>query len=191
METPGSRVFASATPGRHECRKLVATVAGRLATLGFTIAFGESATAGCVAYEFSLTPGAGQVLMGGIICYEEAVKKGLLKVPQALIAQYTAESPQVTREIAFGVGRLIPADVVVAVTGLVRPGGSESPEKPVGTIFFTVLFNGHCYDREIFADGSPEAVVETAIAEICNSLLSILSFEKAAGEGEPYHYPAD
>ncbi|ODS85819.1 MAG: hypothetical protein ABS46_01720 [Cytophagaceae bacterium SCN 52-12] len=170
---------------------MVAAVSGRLASLDLTIAFGESATAGCVAYEFSLTPGAGQVLTGGIICYEEAVKKGLLKVPAALIEQYTAESPQVTREIALGVGRLLPADVVVAVTGLVRPGGSESPEKPVGTIFFTVLFNGHCYDREIFADGSPEAVVETAIAEICNSLLSILSFEKAAGEGETYHYPAD
>lgn len=191
MDAPGSKVFTSAAPGRDECRKLVAAVAGRLTSLELTIAFGESATAGCVAYEFSLTPGAGQVLMGGIICYGESVKTGLLKVPSALIAQHTAESPQVTREIAIGVGRLIPADVVVAVTGLVRPGGSESPEKPVGTIYFTVLFNGRCYDREIFADGSPEAVVETAIAEICNSLLSILSFEKAAGDEVLFRYPAD
>ncbi|RZJ86228.1 MAG: hypothetical protein EOO20_18730 [Chryseobacterium sp.] len=34
-----------------------------------------------------------------------------------------------------GVGQMIPADIHVGVTGLTCPGGSQTKEKPMGTIF--------------------------------------------------------
>lgn len=125
-----------------------------------TIAFAESATAGRMASEFSLIAKAGQFLKGGIVCYDACIKEDFLKVPHELIEEYTPESMEVTRAAAKGLSSLIKADLHVAVTGLPDGGGSESAEKPVGTMFIVALYQG----EELFAvrkvfKGDPPAIV--------------------------------
>jgi nicotinamide-nucleotide amidase len=125
-----------------------------------TIAFAESATAGRVSAEFSMVPNAGQFLKGGLVCYDACVKEEILNVPAVLVKQFTPESMEVTKAAAIGLGKLIKADIHVAVTGLPAPGGSETPEKPVGTMFIYAIFQ----DEELFAErtiftGEPEEII--------------------------------
>ena len=82
-----------------------------MADKGLTIAFAESATAGWLCSEFALTEESGKVLKGGIACYDANLKVALLKVPQELIDEFTPESMEVTREMAYRLRALIPSDI--------------------------------------------------------------------------------
>src|SRR6184192_4374335 len=98
-----------------------------------TITFAESATAGRLSAEFALIPDCGEILKGGIVCYDACIKQDILGVPESLVKKYTPESAEVTAEMARRLGNVIKADIYVAITGLIMPGGSESRDKPVGT----------------------------------------------------------
>jgi nicotinamide-nucleotide amidase len=142
-----------------------------MAEQDLTIAFAESATAGWLCSEFALTEESGKVLKGGIACYEADLKVSLLKVPQRLIDEFTPESMEVTREMAYRLRDLIESDIQVTVTGLTTPGGSETPEKPVGTMFVFVLIRGReaCF-RKVF-QGSCEDVIHQTIEAAAELLI--------------------
>lgn len=126
-----------------------------------SIAFAESATAGRIASEFSLIPDAGKFLKGAFVCYDACLKENVLGVPGDFIKKYTPESAEVTEAIARGLIKIIPADIHIGVTGLTTPGGSESPEKPVGTMFIHGIVRGNTSIfsvRQIFG-GTPEEII--------------------------------
>jgi nicotinamide-nucleotide amidase len=141
-----------------------------MAEQGLTIAFAESATAGWLCSEFALTDESGKVLKGGIACYDASLKVDLLKVPQQLIDQFTPESMEVTGEMARRLPTLILSDIQVAVTGLTTPGGSETPEKPVGTMFVVALIKGREVSfRKVF-HGSCEEIIHQTIEATADML---------------------
>lgn len=153
-----------------------------LAARELTVAFAESATAGRLAAEFSLCPDSGKVLKGGLVCYDANLKVDILKVPQEVLDEFTPESAEVTKELADRLQTLIPADIHIGITGLTTPGGSETPEKPVGTIFAHAFFKGNSVGiREVF-EGGPEDIVLKSIDRvselILNKILSDLQLEK-------------
>src|ERR1700712_3503985 len=146
-----------------------------MAQQGLTIAFAESATAGWLCSEFALTEESGKILKGGVACYDADLKVDLLKVPQELIDQFTPESMEVTREMAYRLTKLIPSDIQVTVTGLTTPGGSETPEKPVGTMFVFALIKGQeASFRKVFS-GSCEDVIHQTIEATAELLIRELS----------------
>lgn len=134
-----------------------------LAEKGFTIAFAESATAGWLCSEFALTPDSGKVLMGGITCYDATLKEKLLGMPHELIERYTPESQEVTDELAKRLAGLIESDVQVAVTGLTTEGGSETEEKPVGTMFLSVVVKGKLTPRRFNFTGNCEEIIHQTV----------------------------
>ncbi|TJZ51434.1 CinA family protein [Sphingobacterium olei] len=143
---------------------------------GLTIAFAESATAGRLAYEFSLVTDAGKFLQGGVVCYDAGLKEYLLDVPVQQITQFTPESPEVTRSITLGLSKLIDADISIGVTGLTCPGGSEKPEKPVGTMFIQAVKQGkQLFASRMWFDGSQEAIVNATVDYVARQLITILS----------------
>ncbi|MGN6179505.1 MAG: CinA family protein [Mucilaginibacter sp.] len=145
-----------------------------MAEKGLTIAFAESATAGWLCSEFALTDESGKVLKGGIACYDADLKVSILKVPQSLIDQYTPESMEVTREMAYRLAELIPSDIQVTVTGLTSPGGSETAEKPVGTMFVCALIKGNEVNfRKVF-HGSCEDVIHQTVYATADLLIAAL-----------------
>jgi nicotinamide-nucleotide amidase len=153
----------------------IASCSKLMAEKGLTIAFAESATAGWLCSEFALTEQSGKVLKGGIACYDADLKVSLLKVPQGLIDTFTPESMEVTREMAYGLSKLIPADIYVTVTGLTTPGGSESREKPVGTMFVFALIRGReASFRKVFS-GSCEEVIHQTICAAAELLIRELA----------------
>lgn len=133
-----------------------------IAAKGFNIAFAESASAGKLSAEFSLTPQSGKILRGGIVCYEVFVKEQILLVPRELIEQFTPESKEVTSALAQRTAVIFNADITVALTGLTTAGGSETAEKPVGTIFLSIITPSGTIDhREVFT-GGPEQILQQA-----------------------------
>lgn len=145
-----------------------------MAEKGLTIAFAESATAGRLCSEFALTEESGRILKGGIACYDAVLKKSLLGVPQVLIEEFAPESVEVTREIAYQFDKLIPVDIYVAVTGLTTPGGSETPQKPVRSMFVFALIKGDQLSiRKIFA-GSCEEIIRQTIKAAAEMLISAM-----------------
>lgn len=146
-----------------------------LAAKQWKIAFAESASAGKMSYEFSTVPESGKILLGGLVCYDACVKEGLLEISPDLIRAFTAESAEVTRAMANSLCKIVEADVCVAVTGLTTPGGSETEEKPVGTMFVHVVLPNHQVERRFEFHGSPEEIVDKTIDETAKLILENVS----------------
>lgn len=139
----------------------------RIAEKGLKIAVAESATAGRLASEFALTQNSGAIFLGGIVCYDSCTKEQLFGIESEILKQFTAESAEVTRLLAEGLGKYFNCDISVAVTGLTSPGGSETDEKPVGTMFIHITLpeGRYCAHREIF-HGKPEEIITQAIERV-------------------------
>jgi len=136
-----------------------------------TIAFAESATAGRLSADFSMIEDAGKFLKGGITCYDACLKEDLLQVDASLIKTYTPESMEVTQAITLGLSKLIEADIHIGITGLTAPGGSETPEKPVGTMFiYATHHNELAFSERLNFTGSREEIV-TATVLACATML--------------------
>lgn len=153
----------------------------RIAEKGLKIAVVESATAGWLASEFSLTPDSGQIFLGGLTCYDACTKEELLNIPGNIIERYTAESAEVTRLMAERLTKFFKSDIAIAITGLTTPGGSETEDKPVGTMFIHIkLPDGiYCAHREVFKGRAEEII--TATVERCGELLCNLLDANTAG----------
>jgi len=147
---------------------------------GLTIAFAESATAGRLAAEFSLTPESGRILKGGLICYDASVKENTLGIPPDFIEEFTPESPEVTKAMAEKLKNLIESDIQVSVTGLTTPGGSETEQKPVGTIFIHVLIQDNSIAVHDVFQGSAEEIVLKAVDLAAVTIFNELNTIKAA-----------
>ena len=108
---------------------------------GLRLAVGESCTAGLVAARLADIPGSSDVLLGGVIAYADDVKRELLGVPAALLAEHGAVSAEVAQAMAEGARAATGAEVGVAVTGVAGPGGG-SARKPVGLVYLHVSAPG-------------------------------------------------
>jgi nicotinamide-nucleotide amidase len=151
-----------------ECSRLIAD-------RELTIAFAESATAGWLCSEFALAPESGKILMGGIVCYDASLKETLLNVSKELIKKYTPESMEVTEELAKRLGVLIGSDIQLAITGLTTPGGSETQEKPVGTMFIAASINGRIVKARKVFNGSCEDVIHQTVQAAADLLINELT----------------
>lgn len=140
-----------------------------------TISFAESVTTGKLIYDFSSVPDCGKILKGSIVCYDVSVKQDLFNISKETIEKYTAESQEVTHLLAEGLRRLMPADIIVAVTGLASPGGSESPEKPVGTIFVNGYIKQKAWMTRLYFEGNPDEIIAQTSDAIASILLDELT----------------
>ena len=108
---------------------------------GRKIATAESCTAGLLAARLTDRPGSSEYVMGGVVSYSNDAKAELLGVDTALIEAHGAVSEPVAEAMASGALQRFGADTAVAITGIAGPGGG-TPEKPVGTVCFTVKLAG-------------------------------------------------
>jgi PncC family amidohydrolase len=151
----------------------ITRIVRKIQTSKLTIAFAESATAGMLASEIVKAKGTGTTFLGSIVTYNESVKQILLGVKKKTLELYTAESQQVTNEMVMGLHKLLQADISIAVTGLAETGASETEDKPVGTVFFSMYYKNKIEEfREVF-EGTPEAVRKQATAFIFNKMEEI------------------
>lgn len=155
--------------------KLVLESCKALAENNLTITFAESATAGSLCAAYAMAPESGKVLKGGIVCYDAVLKEHILHIPPGIIKKYTPESAEVTEQLCRKLRRLINADVYVAITGLTTPGGSETPEKPVGTMFIHITWADKSLGvREVYR-GKPEEIISQTIDRVARMTIDLMN----------------
>lgn len=128
-----------AAAGRPEAAAPVtADLIVRLTERGLTLAIAESLTGGLLTAEFIRPAGASLVVNGGVVAYNTAVKRSLLGVDAALLAQHGPVHPEVARQLADRVRRVLavdgrPADLGLSTTGVAGPDPQSGIEP--GTVF--------------------------------------------------------
>nr|WP_308378056.1 nicotinamide-nucleotide amidohydrolase family protein [Streptomyces sp. ISL-98] len=121
-------------------RAVAAEVLELMAGRGETLAVAESLTGGLVAAELTSVPGASRVFRGSVTAYATELKRDVLGVDGALLERHGAVDPEVARQMAAGVRRVLGAGWGIATTGVAGPDGQDG--MPVGTVFVAVAGPG-------------------------------------------------
>ncbi len=121
------------------------------------IATAESCTAGLLSGRLTEIPGVSNVFECGIAAYSKEIKRQMLGVPESILEECGAVSPETAGAMAVGARRVGGADIGIGITGVAGPDSSEG--KAVGTVYVALadekrvwvkkVFAGHCdEDRE-------------------------------------------
>ncbi|NLT95906.1 MAG: competence/damage-inducible protein A [Clostridia bacterium] len=117
----------------------------------WTLATAESCTGGLIAQRITDIPGSSRYFLGGIIAYDNAVKKNILGVPEEILEKYGAVSQETALAMAQGVRKLLQADISLAITGIAGPQGGTA-DKPVGLVYIALVGeNINKWERFIFS----------------------------------------
>ncbi len=141
---------------------------------GLTLALAESMTCGLAAMKLSSCVGVSDVLTASVVCYTPKAKKQLLNIKQATIDKHTCESPEVTGEMALNLSKLVEADVYAAVTGLASSDGSETKDKPVGTVFYAIRHEKKTHAVKKVFRGTPLEIKKKAALELYTLVLKLI-----------------
>jgi nicotinamide-nucleotide amidase len=113
---------------------LAAVVLERCRHEGWRLAVAESCTGGLLGGRLTAVPGSSEVFVGGVIAYDDAVKRDLLGVPGPILERHGAVTEETAAAMALGAQRRFAVACALAVTGIAGPAGG-TPEKPVGTVW--------------------------------------------------------
>jgi nicotinamide-nucleotide amidase len=138
-------------------------VGAALKRSGGTLAVAESLTGGLLAGAFARASGSSEWFRGGIVAYSSSVKHDLLDVPAGpVVSKAAAEA------MAGGAGRLLKADVALAVTGVGGPDPQD--DEPPGTVW-AATWPAWLGDAVLLRlSGSPESIC----AQVCAQTVRML-----------------
>ncbi|WP_246777788.1 CinA family protein [Buchananella hordeovulneris] len=158
-----------AVPDHEELGWQVAAAAERLLRqlrrLHYCVATAESLTGGLVCASLAAVNGASLVLRGGIVAYQEQIKRRLLGVDAQLLADKGTVDAEVARQLADGAARTLAADLALATTGAAGPTGVGA--HPPGTGFIALaLPTGQTLARAFAFAGDRNQVRLQVTAEI-------------------------
>ena len=146
-------------------------------------------------------PGASLALTGGIVAYDTALKRSLLGVDGALLAERGPVDAEVARQMARGVriacavprgegasavprddaasagADPAPADIGIATTGVAGPDPDPQTGQPAGTVWLGVssVLGERAVELHFVGDRARirSATVDAALAELGRELASI------------------
>ena len=119
-------------------RSLEQVVGDALRTRGWRIAAAESCTGGLLMGRLTEVPGSSAWTIGGVVAYDDEVKRRDLGVPAEMLAEHGAVSEPVAIAMAEGIRGRFAAEIGVGITGIAGPGGG-SAAKPVGLVVIAVV----------------------------------------------------
>jgi competence/damage-inducible protein CinA-like protein len=106
-----------------------------------TIGVAESCTGGLLGARLTAISGSSDVVRGGVIAYDNDVKRQRLGVDESVLREHGAVSEQVVRQMARGAREVSGARIGLSITGIAGPTGG-TPEKPVGTVWLGTDVDG-------------------------------------------------
>lgn len=128
-----------------------------------TLAVAETATGGGLASSFTNLCGATKFFVGGCVCYSHEAKMQLLDVPEDILIQHGAVSPEGAVAMAAGAAERLGADYSLAVTGFTGPCAG-SAENPVGSIYIALYSPYGVWAKKLCYSGPRSTVKVRAIA---------------------------
>lgn len=120
-----------------------------------TFGFAESCTAGLCAHRITNVAGASSAFWGSVVCYDNSVKRNLLKVQAETLTNFGAVSLQCAEEMAIGAQKTLGVDLAISLTGIAGPGGG-SVEKPVGRVCIALAGKGKVISKSLDFKGDRE-----------------------------------
>lgn len=156
------------------CKTLAAAVGAALTEKEYTLSTAESCTGGLIGAAVTAVSGSSHWFKGGIIAYDNAVKKGLLHVSDDLLNRYGAVSEQTAAAMVQGVTALLDTRCGIAVTGIAGPGGGSS-EKPVGLVYIAVRCNETLAAYKNLFHGNRDAVRQQTVEKSLSCLLDMIN----------------
>jgi nicotinamide-nucleotide amidase len=143
-------------------------------TRGLTMATAESCTGGLVSARLTSVPGSSDVFVGGIVAYNDRIKRDELGIAAEVLARHGAVSAETAAQMASGVRTALRADVGVSVTGVAGPGGA-TPQKPVGLVYLHAETPNDSHGVELRLPGDRGAVRRRAAASALHLLRRLLT----------------
>ena len=127
---------------------------GRLLTKkGKTLSVSESCTGGLLAGEITSVAGSSRYFLGGVVTYQNQMKKSWLGVTNQDLSRFGAVSEKVARALALGIAQKTDSDFSISITGIAGPGGGTI-KKPVGLVFIALARGKSCkvYRHQFWGD---------------------------------------
>jgi nicotinamide-nucleotide amidase len=116
---------------------------------GKTLCTAESCTGGYIAHLLTSITGSSKFYDGSVISYSYQAKEDLLQVDKATLESVGAVSEEVVLQMAKGALQNIKADYVIAVSGIMGPGGGTD-DKPAGTVWIAVGNKGRIEAQKLY-----------------------------------------
>ena len=145
----------------------------RLAELGRTCATAESCTGGGVGSAITSVSGSSSVFMGGVISYDNSVKRDVLGVDRNILEGVGPVSSECASMMALGARRLLKTDYALSVTGLAGPGGDGV--RPAGYVWFGLADENGVRTENVIFPGNREEVRRAAVEYALKMLLAVLA----------------
>lgn len=152
---------------------LAERIGDRLRERSWRLGTAESCTAGLIAAALTDVAGSSDWFSGGVVAYANAVKSGLLGVPDAVLLAHGAVSEPTVRAMAAGARRVLSVDAAVAVSGIAGPGGG-SLDKPVGTVWMAWDLGGTARAARFLFPGDRAAVRAATVRACLEELARLL-----------------
>lgn len=141
----------------------------RAKTKGLMIATAESCTGGLISGAITDVAGSSAIFDRGFVTYTNAAKIAMLGVAQGTLDLHGAVSEPVAAAMALGALARSNAQIVVSVTGIAGPGGTE--HKPEGRVCFGLAMLGRVQTETVEFGAIGRANVRAATVDRALHLL--------------------
>ncbi|WP_449279654.1 CinA family protein [Leucobacter sp. GX0328] len=148
--------------GSRASAEVAEAVIARAVSRGLRLAVAESLTGGLLASTLVSVPGASRALSGGVVAYDTALKRSLLGVDGALLAERGPVDRAVAEQMARGAreacavpgvsGAVHRADIGISTTGVAGPDPDPQTGQPAGTVWVCVSGPGEA-ERTLLLPG--------------------------------------
>ncbi len=135
----------------------IETLAENLRATGLKLVTVESCTGGLVAASCTDLAGSSDWFEAGLVTYSNQAKQSLVKVDEALLAQYGAVSEPVAIAMAQGALSHFPQAISLSITGIAGPGGATKT-KPLGLVYIAVSQGDRYRVKECHFKGNRQEV---------------------------------
>lgn len=160
--------------------RVEARIGEALRSKGLFLGLAESCTGGLLSSIITDVAGSSDYFQGGIVAYDNAVKRSMLGVKAATLRSSGAVSRETAFEMARGVKKALKVDVSAAITGIAGPGGGTK-EKPVGLVFIAVSRGKRTIVRKFLFKGSRTSIKRQSAGAALKMIAASLSIKTDGG----------